>query len=352
MKEINSLTKELKPLLGWHQARIILLAQFILALIKARSTNLTQVALVFSGDALATSNYKRLQRFLRSFELDFDQLAQVISKLFCPDGKWSLSLDRTNWKFGKLDINFLVLAVVHEGVAIPILWTLLPKKGNSNTDERKAIIDRFINLFGVEKIEILTADREFRGKNWLLYLKHNKIPFCLRIPNNTKVETKHGNQMVPVSRLFGLKLGESMVLNKQRHVWGIAVHISCIMGPKGRVVVITDIDPKLALKRYALRWSIETLFGCLKTRGFDLEATHLNDLERLSKLFFVVTLAFGFCFKMGIWENNKNPIPIKKHGRKEKSIFRLGLDIIKQILVNPEASPYEFRTILDVLSCT
>ena len=41
------------------------------------------------------------------------------------------------------------------------------------------------------------------------------------------------------------------------------------------------------------RWQIETLFGCLKTRGFNFEDTHLTDPERLSKLLGLLALAFA-----------------------------------------------------------
>jgi hypothetical protein len=41
------------------------------------------------------------------------------------------------------------------------------------------------------------------------------------------------------------------------------------------LVVVTDRKPQRAIADYASRWGIETLFGCLKTRGFCLESTHL-----------------------------------------------------------------------------
>ena len=42
--------------------------------------------------------------------------------------------------------------------------------------------------------------------------------------------------------------------------------------------------------QYRIRWEIETLFSAVKKRGFDLEATHLTDPQRLSNLFFVVSI--------------------------------------------------------------
>ena len=59
MMEINLLGREFKGLLGWHQARMTLLAQFVLALIKVRTVNLTQVAQAFAGSATTDFNYKR-----------------------------------------------------------------------------------------------------------------------------------------------------------------------------------------------------------------------------------------------------------------------------------------------------
>lgn len=80
MREVNSLAKELKGVVGWHQARAVLLAQFILALIQVRTTNLTRVAHVFCGSAQVDSNYKRLQRFLRHFHVDYDQSARQLAR--------------------------------------------------------------------------------------------------------------------------------------------------------------------------------------------------------------------------------------------------------------------------------
>ncbi|HAT8797519.1 TPA: IS4 family transposase, partial [Legionella pneumophila] len=31
--------------------------------------------------------------------------------------------DRTNWRWGKKDINILMLSVVYKGIAIPLFWT-------------------------------------------------------------------------------------------------------------------------------------------------------------------------------------------------------------------------------------
>jgi len=352
MNEVNSLAIELKSTFGWNQARMVLLAQFMLSLIKVRSSNLTRIAQSFVGQATTDSNYKRLQRFFRHYELDYDVCASVIAKWFCPTGKWVLCLDRTNWDFGVVKINFLVLGVAHQGIAIPLFWPLLPKKGNSNTQERIELINRFIRVFGVDRIDYFTADREFRGKEWLQYLVDQQIPFCLRIPNNTKVCNKHKTQRLKVARLFSLKVGEQMHLNQSRAIWGIPVQLSCVRGKQGLVIIATNDNNATAIERYAVRWSIETLFGCLKSRGFDLEKTHLRHPERLEKLFFVLALSFCWCFKMGQWQHQKKPIKLKKHGRRAVSLFRYGMDYLYRAIVNATHDSTIFKHSITFLSCT
>ena len=83
------------------------------------------------------------------------------------DARFYLAMDRTNWQWGKKNLNTFMLAVLYNGVAISIYWLLLNKKGNSDTRERIAIVKRFIKQFGKERLLGILADREFIGEQWL-----------------------------------------------------------------------------------------------------------------------------------------------------------------------------------------
>ena len=75
-----------------------------------------------------------------------------------------------------------MLGVVHEGVAFPLVWRLLDKRGNSNSNERMQLFTQFLERFGERKIACLTADREFVGKAWFGYLLREPLtPFRIRI---------------------------------------------------------------------------------------------------------------------------------------------------------------------------
>jgi Transposase DDE domain len=53
---------------------------------------------------------------------------------------------------------------------------------------------------------------------------------------------------------------------------------------------------------YKKRRTIETLFGALKSRGFNLEYTRLKGAERLSRLLALLELAFTWAFVVGLWQ--------------------------------------------------
>ena len=313
---VQELKAALSEHLPWHGARIGFLAQFLLALLKVRSVSLAELATGFGGKAKVESHYKRLQRFFRGFEIDQDAIARLLVRLVpVGDGPWRLAMDRTNWQFGKADVNCLVLGVAWRGVALPLFWTVLDKPGNSDTAERIALMERFLGVFGAGRVAALLADREFVGEDWFRWLQKNGIPFHQRLKRNTLVPNAW-NRMMRLDVLFGsLKPGESHRLPGRRPVWGCFVHLSALRLDDGDFLFIASSGAPQAeaLDAYAGRWQVETLFGCLKSRGFNLEDPHLTHPERLAKLMGLLALAFAWTCRTGeLLHDGPSPIRQKK----------------------------------------
>ena len=108
----------------WNRARIYCIVYLIIGMIQMGTVNLTKIATTFPGNAKPSSHYKRLQRLFCQFSLDLNQVAQFIAKLV-PLVQFKLTLDRTNWKCGDCNINYLVLGIVYRGSAFPILGVAL-----------------------------------------------------------------------------------------------------------------------------------------------------------------------------------------------------------------------------------
>jgi hypothetical protein len=70
------------------------------------------------GKAKVESNYRRIQRLFKEQTIDYKVTAKLLSSILSNDEKWVLTMDRTNWKLGKSNVNLLVLGVAYKGMAI------------------------------------------------------------------------------------------------------------------------------------------------------------------------------------------------------------------------------------------
>jgi hypothetical protein len=114
MTDIRSLEQTLLDNLPWNKARIKFVARFLLALYAMRTVNLSILATALSGHAKDESNYKRIRRFMREFEMPYTQPALLVVKTLGVPGPYTLVLDRTNWKVGATDVVGLWQASVKE----------------------------------------------------------------------------------------------------------------------------------------------------------------------------------------------------------------------------------------------
>lgn len=334
MDHTTMLTDVLKLHLGWNLARIKCLSCLIIALFKVKTVNFAELATAFSGSAKVESHYRRIQRFFKEVPMQPEIVAQIVVS-FLPYDQFTLSLDRTNWMLGCFSINFLVLSVVHQGTAFPIFWILLPKKGNSNTQERIELINQFLEIFGTHKIKYLLADREFIGEEWFGYLIDCKIHFRFRIKRNMKISRSNGVLSEAQNFFRSLPISTECQLIGRRLICGHWLWVTGMRLPSGDyLIVVSNDDSDQVMSDYSKRWKIEVLFHSLKSRGFNFEEVNLKDEERLNRLFSVLAIAFCWAYHVGAWLHDIKPIRIKKHQRPARSVFRYGFDQIRHVLLN------------------
>ena len=355
MADMRLLERTLAETVALNRARRNFVAKFVVALIKVKTVNLAEVALAFTGRAQPESSYKRIQRFLRLFELPYAAVALALVRQAGVPAPFVLTLDRTEWQLGSVWLNVMVVGVAYRGVALPVLWRVLEKKGCASTEEKLEVVEAFVHLFGTGVIKFLAADREFADRGLFRYLRACGVDFRIRLKRNALVANGRG-QVAQAWRLFrSQRTGVGLALPGLRRCWGMELHLSGLRLPKGEYVIVAS--PRVAaaaLADYGRRWEIETLFGCLKSRGFRLEETHVTDPERLSKLMALLALAFCWAVVVGEWLTRHKPLRVKKHGRRWKSLFRHGLDYLRRILCDLEsrAKRAQFRRVILLLSRT
>ena len=211
------------------------------------------------------------------------------------------------------------------------------KCGNSDYIDRVDLVECFLEVFGKERIKALTADREFIGKEWLAWLKVQEIEYVIRAKENGQYMSNSRGKMVKIRDLFRpLPTGSHVTLYQRRlGKKGELFDITGVRNKNGELaVLIHSPDIKDSIEIYSQRWQIETMFRAFKTAGFNCEATHITDDLRLDTLMQIMSVAFCLAYQVGEIISSDKPIITKKHGYKQKSVFRVGIDEIIRILHN------------------
>ena len=117
-----------------------------------------------------------------------------------------------------------MLSIIAGKVSIPLVWKVLlqkTKRGNSDTAQRIALINRLLCIVPASDIEVLTMDREFVGEKWFKYLDSKGIGFIARIKMNCQISGQRADHLA--ATLFRRHLADA-----GRHkVFGLDLFFAC-----------------------------------------------------------------------------------------------------------------------------
>ena len=304
------------------------------------------------------SNAKRLQRLLDEITLSATDKRHFV---LMNRTQVRVSLDRTEWDFGSITNNLLTAAVETNGLAVPVHSKDLGKCGSSSDAERIQAINDTLEVIPVEYIQVLTADREFPSARFLDHLKSKGLSFAVRIKSDAMI--KHDGQVKSAAEWF--------CAYQKKYLRGALVNLCGrrLGTRKGKAVdyliVVTNLEPLEGYRLYRTRWKreqparccfvskkIETLFGALKSRGFNLESTRVTQSKRLENLVLLLGVAVLWALRVGLWVWEQGEIRVRRDGVALYSLFRLGLDFLRRLLLNPDPRVCVWDDVIRVLSGT
>ncbi len=348
------------------------------SIFEARTTNLNVVkdklgkVLQNSETTKPDSNYRRLTRF---FALEDQEKESITKALLCATfyilglkakkPKY-LTLDGTSWELGKdKKIHILTLAVVIQGVAIPICWEDLDKKGTSNLAEREALFKKAFEWYDLKGMTLL-ADREYIGEEWFKYPINNGLDFVIRLKKNvykTQIDaccqSKSKEFPQQALRYIGLErkacspMQASCGVSKRVVILGQEYTFVVFKNPKKDAdepllyFISTLRNKKQIVNEYPIRWAIECCFKHLKSNGFNLEELNLKAKEKIKLMMAILTFLYAMCIHEGLLAYQQ----VKKSDWKKYadgkisltvSIFRKGLAIV-------EGKFYNIQTFVEFL---
>jgi hypothetical protein len=317
-------------------------------LIESRTINLNKckdkAISLSTGKAIqANSHYVKFIRFFKMKKIE--QFILGIQNLLVDLSQIDLTyiiVDRTNWKRGIKNINLLTIGGLRSGIFLPLFWLQLDKQGNSNFDDRRQLIDRFISLLKKKHIDtslmVLLADREFIGAEWFKYLVEKELHFVIRLKAKMyfDLQTYEGKKRTSL-KYFNKHVEQFGIYAIPMKLNGDTYSFVIIKNPKHDpkepyIYFISDLkDAKAIANHYLKRWKIECAFKHLKTNGFNIENANLKDDLKIELLMAIVVFAYVVAVKEGVLK--MNAIKMKKYNNGKTylsiSVFRTGYTILQ-----------------------
>lgn len=307
------------------------LVSILQAMIISWSVNVLKLASGFISNAGVSSNVRRIERFLLRGLIKQHETARSIIEAIPEKGRFILSMDGTSWKLGKFKYYVLAVGICFNGISLPICFAFLPGQDITSFVDEIGIMENVVSIMGRRRIECLLADREFGNSNFIKWLQINHIRYCLRLRENLylrKEDDKKGRKLRDV--LASLKLGESVVLHDvwlMRKNTRVRIYATRRLGrgaEESLIILASPLECDYTETLYRRRWTLETAFRGLKSAGFNMEDTHLNE-TRFENMLVLLMIAFAAAFIKGLVKIQSLPIPLLKKRQVQRiSIFRYG----------------------------
>ena len=323
---------------GMLEANRMTLSYLITGIIGSQRVQLREVAnkVVYPGKE--SSLVERFRRFLQNDNIVVQVMYNPFVELILSglsQSRLVLAIDST--KVGGSCLCLMV-SVVYKTRALPLCWVVFKgRKGHSSAQIQLALMKTLHSLLPPDQEVVLLGDGEFDGSELVTWFEQQtKWFYVCRTAKRVKI---WGQDEWQTLADLELAPGEETFLTEVLFTQSEAV------GPLNILVVwhqkkaehwffITNFtDPKEAQKWYRKRFSIETLFSDVKSRGFHLGQTRLWKPERLHRLIFAVAIAYVFTVFLGV--NLIIDGPLDKLFRSDRfyhSLFQLGLSHLNHLL--------------------
>ena len=324
-----------------RKTRVRNLVWLMVGILTSRSVHLSRIADKIPGEAVLNSTIQRLRRFLDNPAVRvrewYEPIARELLHAQAQSGQGiRLILDGSKVGFGH---QLLMVAVAYRRRAIPIAWTWVKgKRGHSSAVKQLAVL-KYVHALIPSNIPVfIVGDSEFGAVSVLRQLDAWQWKYVLRQKSSHLV--RFGDQdWQPFGDLIE-KAGQSFwfeqVLLTKEHAYRVNLLAHWNPGEKEPWLLATNLPtPKAALATYRRRMWIEEMFGDFKKHGFDLESTHLRHFMRLSRLTLAVALLYVWLVSFGSQViKNGHRRQVDRSGRKDLSVFRIGLNMVERCLTN------------------
>jgi hypothetical protein len=319
-----------------HQGQVVTLAMMISGIVMSRKAQLSAMSSEIPIQTKDHSIEMRMRRWVKD-DLEVEAVylpfaRQILEAL----SQQPLVLVMDGSQAGR-GCMVLMVGVLYARRALPIAWLVYKgKKGHASAERHLQALEKVIPVLPPDSQVVLLGDAEYDTTEMIEWIEKNTSwHYVLRTSPQIYAQTDTQNQPIrdyPLQqgKLFYLKnVGFTQTSTVQLNVigwWGSAY--------QEPIFLVTNLqNAYAACKYYRRRFRIETFFSDQKSRGFHIHKSHLADPARLSRLLIAACLAYIWMISQGLRVIAEGKLSlIDRTDRRDKSLFRLGLDWLKYAL--------------------
>lgn len=240
----------------------------------------------------------------------------------------------------------LMVSVVYAQRAIPIGWLVIAgEKGHFPADTHVALLREIKTYVPETATVIFLGDGEFDSPKLQAELTLYKWQYACRTAKNIQISVQgEWSSLADLNVPCGKRAFRKGALFTNAGYGPVTVIAWWGADYKEPIYLVTNMSSiHRACECYLKRMRIETFFSDQKSRGFQLDRSHLSDPARVQRLLFAACLAYLWVIYLGtVAQTDTWQSKIHRRHRCDLSLFQLGLRLLEYLLVQEQPIPSSF----------
>jgi hypothetical protein len=325
------------------------LAALISGIVGSRSSQMPSIATKIPDRAKPESRVKRLSRWLNNDaikeELYFLPYAEMLLNCLALE---TLVLVMDGSGVGRGGCA-LMIHVIYKGRALPLSWVVRQcPKGHCPESLHIELVALVSDLIPQGTRVVFLGDGEFDGTDLQKTMNDAGWLYACRTAKSTVATWE---DLTFHLDLLGSSIKRGMLIELKevqftRDAYGPVMVLCCwAKGETDPLYLVSNMSlAEEAIKYYRKRFRIETFFSDQKSRGFNIQKSHVEDCRRLSRLLIASCLAYIWIVYLGsLCKTDGWQSIIHRNHRCDLSLFQLGLRLLDHFLNEEISIPVQFH---------
>ena len=335
-----------KQLTGRQMRHLSTLTAMICGIVLSQQSQLEKMARKVPQKSQVESRIKRFTRFNQNECITIETFYMPFIKLLVAGlartGTVTLVMDGSQTGRGCMT---LMISILYQKRAIPLMWqTVRGSKGHLPEMTHVALLARVQDLFPPDCTVVFLGDGEFDGIKLLAAIDANGWEYvCRTARNRILVDDEDEFALNDLALARGDCIDVTDIGFTRANFQNTTVIAWWHKAYEEPLYLVTNMEcVGEACHWYCRRFHIETFFSDQKSRGFNLQKSHLSDPERIARFLIASCLAYVWIIYLGVQAKQDKAVMCMIHrvDRCDLSLFQLGLRFLEHLFTQEEPIPF------------